>query len=195
MELGAEANGPVSGGKGAGWTRRAFVLGGLATCLWATSGGAALAAAPSKAVRELTLLNLHTGERVRAPYWERGRYQRDVLAAFDQVLRDHRTDEVHDIDPRLFDALHALGRRLGERDTFHVISGYRSPKSNALLRQTGTGVAKKSYHMRGMAIDVRVPQADLDRVHRAAKSLKAGGVGKYTKSNFIHMDVGPVRYW
>lgn len=170
------------------------MLSGAATCLWAASTGSALAA-PSSAARELTLLNLHTGERVRAPYWERGRYQRDVLAAFDQVLRDHRTDEVHDIDPRLFDALHALGRRLGDRDTFHVISGYRSPKSNALLRQAGTGVAKKSYHMRGMAIDVRVPQADLDRVHRAARSLKAGGVGKYTKSNFVHMDVGPVRYW
>jgi uncharacterized protein YcbK (DUF882 family) len=125
-----------------------------------------------------------------------GRHQADAMRVLDHVLRDHRTGETHRMDPRLYDLLHAITSRIDGQHSFHVISGYRSARSNALLRQTGGGgVAKKSYHMRGMAIDIRIPRVALDALHRAAKELRLGGVGKYPRPNFVHVDVGPVRYW
>jgi len=174
-------------------TRRNFLGVGAAAAVL-TVAPSALAATP-KPVRELTLVNLHTDERTTAPYWEGGDFESDALVALNSVLRDHRTGDVYDMDARLYDALTHLNQTLGGGHTFHIISGYRSPASNAALRKNSSGVAKKSFHMRGMAVDVRVPTIDLNRLHRAAKSLKMGGVGKYAKSNFIHFDVGPVRYW
>ena len=99
------------------------------------------------------------------------------------------------MDQRLLDLLYALQGRTGRRDKFHVISGYRSPATNAMLNARSSGVAKHSYHMKGMAIDIRLPGYDLHKLHQAALALKAGGVGCYPSSNFIHVDVGPVRRW
>ena len=104
-------------------------------------------------------------------------------------------DEVAAIDPRLFDFLYALRRAMDSEAPFHVISGYRSPGTNARLRQRSKGVAKRSLHMRGMAVDVRLPGRELKDLMRTAKRLNAGGVGYYPKSNFIHVDTGRVRFW
>ena len=118
-----------------------------------------------------------------------------ALADIDHILRDHRTGEVKAIDTRLLDLAHAVGESLRDHGPFHVISGYRSPKTNALLRAGGNGVAGKSLHLQGKALDIRLPGTDLPVLHRAAVDLKGGGVGYYPGPNFVHIDVGRVRYW
>jgi uncharacterized protein YcbK (DUF882 family) len=172
--------------------------------LRASVAGAVLAAAPLSTMsttvwaaseRRLTLLNLHTGERVSQPYWMQGDYLPDSLARINTVLRDHRSGEVHPIDPGLLDLLSALQSKLGAGRGYEVISGYRSPATNAKLQNKSSGVAKRSLHMQGKAIDIRMPGTQLAQLHRAAKNMKAGGVGLYTSSNFIHVDTGRVRYW
>lgn len=145
--------------------------------------------------KSLKLLNLHTGERVNAVYWSNGQYVRENLLRINKVLRDHRTNEIKTMDPRLFDTLDVLQQRLGYKKELHVISGYRSPKTNAMLRKRSSGVAKNSFHTRGMAIDIRVPGVSTRYVRDAAKSMKRGGVGYYAKSNFVHVDLGRVRSW
>jgi uncharacterized protein YcbK (DUF882 family) len=166
--------------------------------------GAGLTAAPmlgwtqslaGATMRSVALDNLHTGESLEAVYWADGDYIPDVLDAVNVHLRDFRTGDVHRIDPRLLDLLDAVNIRTGTRSRFQVISGYRSEATNALLRERSEEVAKKSFHMSGMAIDVRLPDVDLSRLHGAALSLGLGGVGYYPESNFVHMDVGPLRSW
>ena len=145
--------------------------------------------------RHLSLYNLHTGERSRFMYWADGRYLPETLSEINYLLRDHRTDEVAAIDVELLDALYLLRQRLDNRHRFEVISGYRSPKTNRRLRQQGHGVAKKSFHMKGMAIDIRLPGTSLAHLHNAALDLRAGGVGYYPNDGFVHVDVGWVRRW
>ena len=145
--------------------------------------------------RSLGFYNTHTDETLRTVYWAEGSYQSDGLHEINRILRDHRTGEVHRMDERLLDLLYLLQARTGRRDKFHIISGYRSPATNAMLNARSSGVAKRSYHMQGMAIDIRLPGYDLKKLHQAALALKAGGVGWYPSSNFIHVDVGPVRSW
>ena len=147
------------------------------------------------AVRELSFLNLHTGEKLRAPYWENGAYEKDALSEIAQVLRDHRSNEVHPIDVRLLDLVHQLTDTLDYQGPVHVISGYRSPASNKMLRQRSGGVAKRSFHMSGKAIDLRLDGVPLRRVQKAALAMKGGGVGYYGKSRFVHLDIGRVRRW
>lgn len=145
--------------------------------------------------RELSLLNTHTGERLKAEYWAKGRYLKDALAEIDQILRDHRTGEHRPIDRDLLDLVHLLHARLGRREPFHVISGYRSPATNAMLARRSGGVARNSYHMRGMAIDLRLPGIGTRDLYRTALRLRGGGVGHYPDSGFVHVDVGPIRNW
>ena len=145
--------------------------------------------------RTIAFHNLHTGEHLRTTYWAEGRYIAPALKDIDFVLRDFRTGDVASVDLRLLDLLHLLRNRMESSEPFHVISGYRSPKTNATLAQQSGGVAKKSLHMKGMAADVRLPGRALSDLKHAAVSLKLGGVGYYPKSDFIHMDVGRVRYW
>jgi len=168
--------------------------------LRASVAGSALAVAPLSTVwaateRHLALQNLHTGERVSQPYWLQGHYLPESLATINAVLRDHRSGEIHPIDPALLDLLSALQQRVGSRHEYHVISGYRSPATNDSLRSKSKGVAKRSLHMQGRAIDIRLPGTPLANLHRAASDMKSGGVGLYTGSNFIHVDTGRVRYW
>jgi uncharacterized protein YcbK (DUF882 family) len=146
-------------------------------------------------VRVLALRSLHTGEFVRATYWAAGRYVRDGLTEIDRLLRDHRSNTVHPIDRRLLDVLGALRDRLDTREAFEIISGYRSPATNARLVASTRGVAPTSLHLAGMAVDLRVPGRPLQKVRDAAAALGAGGVGFYPASNFVHIDVGRVRYW
>lgn len=145
--------------------------------------------------RSLGLHNLHTGETLDVTYWENGDYVPDALNAINHVLRDHRSNEVHPIDIRLLDTLNRLRQRLGFNGHYEVISGYRSPATNEMLRRKGRAVARRSMHMEGKAIDIRAPGLDLRHVHTKARNLEAGGVGYYTRSGFIHLDVGPVRTW
>ncbi|MDH5357259.1 MAG: DUF882 domain-containing protein [Gammaproteobacteria bacterium] len=145
--------------------------------------------------RKLALHNLHTGESIKTTYWAEGQYQISELHAINRVLRDHRTGDIIDIDPTLVDLLNILHHKMNGRKPFHVISGYRSPKTNESLRKQTSGVAKKSFHMQGRAIDIRLPGRELTALRKAAINLQAGGVGFYPKSDFIHIDTGRVRHW
>jgi uncharacterized protein YcbK (DUF882 family) len=157
--------------------------------------GTALAAIGRSRVRSVAFDNLHTGEHLKVDYWVNGRYMPDALGAVDRVLRDFRTGEVHAIDPKLLDLLDALRFRLDTPAPFQVISGYRSPKTNTMLHEASTGVAVHSLHVEGMAIDIRVPGRPLETLRAAALDLRRGGVGYYPRSDFVHVDVGRVRFW
>ena len=151
--------------------------------------------ATSAEVRRVAVHNLHTGDKLDAVYFESGKYVPDALAEAMRVLRDWRNGEEHVMDPRLFDVLHRLGGKVEARAPFQIISGYRSPKTNAMMHERSHGVAAHSQHMLGKALDIRVDGVQLADLHKAALGLGAGGVGFYPVSNFVHVDVGPVRTW
>ena len=181
--------------------RRSFLgYGALATAAALVPGQARAAGpgAPTRRDRVLSFFHTHTGERLKIAYCCDGQYQPEALAQLNHLLRDFRVNEQRDIDPALFDMLHELGGVLDVDQPYHVISGYRSATTNTMLRERGgshTGVASKSLHMVGKAIDIRVPGVKLDQLRGAAASLKLGGVGFYPTSNFVHVDTGRVRYW
>lgn len=175
--------------------RRQLLLGLSGVALCSLMPNKALASRSTKGIRELSLYNRHTGERNDGSYWVNGHYQREVLADFNQLLRDHRQNIAAPMDKRLFDMLYTLKTTLNTNNEIHVISGYRSPKTNSMLAKKSGGVAKKSYHMSGMAMDIAIPGVDLKHLRDAAISLKLGGVGYYPRSGFVHVDCGPVRHW
>jgi uncharacterized protein YcbK (DUF882 family) len=146
-------------------------------------------------VRKIALHNLHTGDKFSEVYFENGRYVPDALSEAMRVLRDWRNGQEHYMDPRLFDALHAINDRLETNQPFQIISGYRSPATNAKLHARSSGVASNSQHTQGKASDVRIQGVDLRNLHKAALNVKAGGVGFYPVSNFVHVDVARVRQW
>ena len=174
--------------------RRHFLAGAGATIL---SAPYFPALASLGDVRSLALENLHTGERLTTEYWAQGQYIPDALAQVDHVLRDFRSGEVHAIAPNLLDLLAVLRVRLETAAPFSVISGFRSPATNAMLRgeHEHSGVATKSLHMQGMAIDIRVPGRPLTGLRDIALAARVGGVGYYPASDFVHVDVGRVRRW
>ena len=145
--------------------------------------------------RRLAFYHTHTGEALAATYWENGGYVPGALSEIDYILRDFISGERRAIDRRLLDLLAALHTNLGSRAPFEIISGYRSPATNAMLRASTDGVAKNSYHTRAMAIDIRLRDVPLRQLRGAAIDLGRGGVGLYPASNFVHVDTGPVRYW
>lgn len=157
-----------------------------------------VAAVPARAARlaprTVSFYHTHTGERLTATYYERGGYVPGALQAVNWLLRDFRTETVHVIDPRLLDQLYALNACCGGR-SFEVISGYRSPQTNAMLHRTSSGVATHSLHIEGRAIDVRLEGCDTERLHRAALAMARGGVGFYPRSDFVHLDTGRFRTW
>jgi uncharacterized protein YcbK (DUF882 family) len=155
----------------------------------------AFAAKELPSTRSLAFRSLHTGEEVAATYVRDGRLQAEGVQVLNHVLRDWRSGEVWDMDPQLFDLLYALRRRMDSKAPFELISGYRSPKTNATLASNSGGVAKRSLHMQGKATDIRLPERDLKALHKTALALQAGGVGLYTKSGFVHVDTGRVRHW
>ena len=152
-------------------------------------------AAPLPLDRDLSLFNIHTGESAAVAYCRSGRIIPPSLETINHVLRDYRTGEVKEIDVRLLDLLNALSRKTAAGRPFHVISGYRSPRTNAYLRANGRGVAEHSLHLLGRAVDIRMPGLRLRELYRAALSLRGGGVGFYPASDFVHVDIGPVRTW
>jgi uncharacterized protein YcbK (DUF882 family) len=158
-------------------------------------GAGFLTPAQATAPRALAFEHTHTRRRLEVVYAEGGEYLPEGLSAIDRFLKDFRTGDVHPIDPALLDTLYQLADAFGHPGKFQVISGFRSPQTNAQLRHNSSGVAKKSYHMKGRAIDVRLTGARLADLRKAALSLKQGGVGYYPRSDFIHLDTGPVRSW
>ena len=152
----------------------------------------------ARAERVLSFFHTHTGERLKVAYCCGGEYRADALVEVNHILRDFRVNETRAIEPGLLDLLHELGGTLHTDAPFHVISGYRSPETNRMLRERGgasTGVASHSLHMVGQAIDIRVPGVKLATLRDAARALKIGGVGYYPDLDFVHVDVGRVRYW
>ena len=176
-------------------SRRSFLLrlslaipGIMSLCAWNS-----LSAAYSE--RGLSFHHTHTDERLSVVYTRENRLVPESLRQIDHFLRDFRTDEIHEIDPRLLDTLYIISTAAGNRGTFEVISGYRSFSTNALLRSKSTSVAKKSLHMQGRAIDVRLKGINTAKLRKIAISLKRGGIGYYPKSDFVHLDTGRFRSW
>lgn len=177
-------------------SRRLLLLSGVAAALGSLSSTPLRAATVRASTeRRLSFENLHTGERLDCLYWTKQEYSSQGLHDVAWILRDHRTDGLCSIDPQLLDLLHALRTTLRTSSPYQVISGYRSPATNLMLASTSSGVARESLHTRGMAIDIRIPGIALARLRDAAMSLRGGGVGYYPRSNFVHIDVGRVRYW
>lgn len=153
------------------------------------------AAATTTETRALKFAHTHTGEHLAVEYFEKGDYVPDALATVNHFLRDFRTGDVHAIDTGLLDLLHNLTTVTETTRPFQVISGYRSPATNAMLRQVSEGVAAGSLHMQGLAIDIRLADVPLGKLRKAALAMKRGGVGYYPASDFVHVDTGRVRAW
>ncbi len=176
-------------------SRRAFLRG-----IGAVVPAAFLLSPMAKAVaavriRSLRFQHLHTGEELSVVYYAGNDYLPESLNAINHLLRDFRTDVEHTIDPALLDLLFDISLKLGRNTRFEVISGYRSPATNAMLRSASRKVAKRSLHMQGRAIDVRVQGLDAVLLRNAATSMGRGGVGYYPDSNFVHLDTGRFRTW
>ena len=151
--------------------RRLFLKAGLMVSIACLSPVQALAklAQPGSQERSLSLFNTHTGEHLKKiVYWQKGLYLEGSIEEISYILRDHRTDEVHTFDPRTLDLLTGISRKVGANRPFEIISGYRSPETNRELRATSRKVAKNSYHMKGMAVDLRLPGVPLKSLRRAA---------------------------
>jgi uncharacterized protein YcbK (DUF882 family) len=172
--------------------RRGFLagLGGLG--LMSFLPRRALALVPARAV---TLHSPELGEKVRATYYANGRYDRAALVEIRRLFRDKHNDTEIDIDPRLVDLLWTIQRQLCPNQPIDVICGYRSPETNAQLRRRSKAVAANSFHMYGKAADLRIPGCPVAVLNRFASNLEVGGVGYYPRSNFVHVDTGPVRRW
>src|SRR5262245_2594823 len=172
-------------------SRRSFLkIGAFA----AVTGPQLLKAGVAAPERYIALYNLHASEKLKVVDWADGAYVPESLGRINHLLRDYRNGQIHKIDPRLLDLLCQVHTKLETTESFHLVSGYRSPETNAMLRSHSDGVAQHSLHMDGMATDVIVPGRSLEVLRNAALSMKAGGVGYYP-SQFVHIDVGRVRRW
>lgn len=146
-------------------------------------------------VRKLSMYSGRTGERIDTIYWIDGEYIGEALKEVNRFMRDWRTDSATSMDTRTVDILAASHRMLDTETPYLLLSGYRSPKTNAMLRSKSRAVARNSLHMKGQATDIRVDGRSVSQISRAAISCSAGGVGKYSRSNFVHVDCGQVRVW
>ncbi|KRS18165.1 YcbK family protein [Roseovarius indicus] len=146
-------------------------------------------------IRRIRMTAPRTGETLDTIYWIEGEYIRDAVKEITYFMRDWRTDGVHDIDLRTVDIMTAAHNMMDVTEPYMLISGYRSPETNAMLRSRSSGVAKNSRHLKGQAADLRLGSRSVNQMYRAAMACHGGGVGRYTSSNFVHMDCGPVRSW
>jgi len=186
----AEAN-------GTGLTRRALLGAFAATAVTAapTFSNAAGFLRGGGDIRRIRMYSGRTGERLDMVYWIEGKYIKDAVREVNHFMRDWRTDDVKDIDLRTIDIMAAAHNLMDVNEPYMLLSGYRSPKTNAMLRSRSRGVAKNSLHMRGQAADLRLSSRSVTQMAKAAMACRAGGVGKYYRSNFVHMDCGVVRDW
>jgi uncharacterized protein YcbK (DUF882 family) len=168
---------------------------GAAALVSGRAGVRAAETTPTRAGRALAFDNLHTGEKMVIEYYAQGGYVAQALASVNQLLRDFRTGDVGAIDVGLLDVLHGLATLTASQRPFQIISGYRSPATNEALRRHSSGVARDSLHTRGQAIDIRLADVPLQALRDAARSMRAGGVGYYPASGFVHVDTGRIRTW
>ena len=175
--------------------RRRLLGMGLAAATGALIPARSWASLPSAPERSLAFYNTHTNETLKATYARNGAFDSGALRDINHILRDFRTGDVFQMDVKLLDLLSELHRRTGSRQPFQIISGYRSPKTNATLASASNGVATHSLHMDGKAIDIRLADVPLRKLHDTAVAMKLGGVGMYVQSDFVHVDTGRVRYW
>jgi uncharacterized protein YcbK (DUF882 family) len=146
-------------------------------------------------IRRIKMYSGRTGERIDMIYWVEGKYIKESVQEVHRFMRDWRTNDVKFIDLRTIDVMAAAHNLLDSSEPYMLLSGYRSPKTNNMLRARSKGVAKNSLHMKGQAADLRLSSRSVSQVSRAAAACKGGGVGRYSGSNFVHMDCGPVRVW
>lgn len=180
-----------------GFSRRALLGAFAATAVTAAPyyGNAAGFLRGGGDIRRLRMYSGRTGERMDTIYWIEGEYIKDALKEVTYFMRDWRNDKVKGIDARTIDIIAAAHRLLDVNEPYMLLSGYRSPETNAMLRSRSSGVAKNSLHLVGQAADLRLNSRSVNQVYSAARACSAGGVGKYSRSNFVHMDCGPVRAW
>lgn len=146
-------------------------------------------------IRRIRMYSGRTGERIDTIYWIEGEYIDEAVREISVFMRDFRTDDVIGIDRRTIDIMTAAHRLLDTESPYMMLSGYRSPQTNAMLRSRSSGVARNSLHMRGQAADLRLEGRSVGQIASAAAACRAGGVGRYSGSNFVHMDCGDVRTW
>ena len=146
-------------------------------------------------IRRLKMVSTRTGEKIDTIYWIEGEYIKDAVNEISVLMRDWRSDSVKNIDTRAIDIWAASHRLLDTGEPYTLLSGYRSAQTNAMLRSRSRGVAKNSLHMKGQAADLRLKSRSVSQMSKAAAACNAGGVGKYSRSNFVHMDCGVVRVW
>jgi len=176
-------------------SRRKLLQIGISTAACCVTAPALAAIPHIKGIRNLAFHNLHTDEKLRVSYWKDGTYDRRALAQINHILRDHYSGDVTSMSPRLIDLLYDLQRKVNNDRPVEIISGYRSPQTNLILARASDGVAKNSYHTRGMALDIRMTGTSLPKIHNTALAMRRGGVGYYPDSQFVHVDVGPLRRW
>ena len=182
-----------------GVSRREVIKAGL----WAAAGTlllpsvaeAAAVKMPKSGSYDIKFTNAHTGEGFSGTYRVGGKYLPDAFEEINYVLRDFRVDEVFPIDPRVIDILYMVHRKTGRNQPLEILSGYRSPKTNNMLREASSGVARNSMHLSGQAIDFRMAGVSTRGLRDIARGFKAGGVGYYPRSDFVHVDTGKVRSW
>ncbi|MFP5478236.1 MAG: YcbK family protein [Alphaproteobacteria bacterium] len=146
-------------------------------------------------IRRIRMYSGRTGESLDTIYWIEGEYIPEVMKEINHFMRDWRTDDATRIDMRTIDIMAASHRLMDVSEPYMLLSGYRSPKTNAMLRSRSSGVARNSLHMKGQAADLRLKSRSVGQMAKAAAACASGGVGKYSRSNFVHMDCGPVRSW
>lgn len=146
-------------------------------------------------IRRVRMYSGRTGESLDTIYWIDGKYISESLKEINHFMRDVRSGTVHKIDPRTLDIMAAAHRMMDVSEPYMLLSGYRSPKTNATLRASSRGVARNSLHMQGQAADLRLKSRSVSQMAKAAEACASGGVGRYSRSNFVHMDCGPVRSW
>ncbi|MES0827339.1 YcbK family protein [Ruegeria sp. SCP11] len=180
-----------------GLTRRALLGAFAATAVVAapTYSNAAGFLRGGGDIRRIRMYSGRTGERIDMIYWVDGKYIKDAVKEVNHFMRDWRTDQVKDMDLRTIDIMAASHNLLDVNEPYMLLSGYRSPQTNAMLRSRSRRVAKNSLHMKGQAADLRLSSRSVSQMAKAAMSCRAGGVGKYSRSNFVHMDCGEVRSW
>jgi uncharacterized protein YcbK (DUF882 family) len=181
-------------GKTGAVSRRSLIAGGISAAILATIKPAAAAVAPLKD-RTLHLYHRQTGEFFKETYFQDGFYVVDALDRVNWLMRDWRTDQTKTIDPALLDLLFNVGNNVDAAKPFEILSGYRTPETNAALRRHGVRTASHSYHMVGQAVDITLPGVSLRNMRKAALALGQGGVGYYPNKGFIHVDTGDVRQW
>ncbi len=180
-----------------GMTRRALLGAFAATAVVAapTYSNAAGFLRGGGDIRRIRMYSGRTGERIDMIYWVDGKYIKDAVKEVNHFMRDWRTDQVKSMDLRTIDIMAASHNLLDVDEPYMLLSGYRSPQTNAMLRSRSRRVAKNSLHMKGQAADLRLSSRSVSQMAKAAISCRAGGVGKYSRSNFVHMDCGEIRSW